>query len=282
MKPIESSAHRLTLKSRPWLAWVGGAIGAGLGLTLMASAKPTTQVACDRPQGYCQIQVQGRERRVPIADLQKAQMEARPGQRGRDIYGVVLHSQTETLKIEYLENAGAIEQERIVRLVNGFLKDRKTDYLTLEQGIHPGIYAIGALLIMLGGLMAVAGRTTQVSFDRPSGLVRITRHCLGKNEVYTCSLQEVIDVELERALQRPSSPQIIQKEDYGLPPERGAGDYYVYRISLRLANGQYLPLTDKFTPDLHGGRDIAMLVGKIQQFLKGIPLLGEAYGVKMN
>jgi hypothetical protein len=282
MKPIESSAHRLTLKSRPWFAWVGGAIGAGLGLTLMASAKPTTPVVCDRPQGHCQIQVQGRERRVPIADLQKAQMQARPGQRGRDIYGVVLHSQTETLKIEYLDSAGAIEQERIVRLFNGFLKDSKTDYLTLEQGVHPGVYAFGALLIALGGLLAVAGRTTQVSFDRPSGLVRITRHRLGKNEVYTCSLQEVISVELERTLKRPGSPQIIQRKNYGLRSEREAKDHYAYRISLRLANGQYLPLTDKFTPDLQGGKDLALLVGKIQQFLKGIPLLGEAYGVKMN
>jgi hypothetical protein len=242
MKLIERTSQRLTLKSRPWIAWLGGSLCAGLGLMLLAIPKPTTQLACARTQGTCQLSSSGlshsQNRIIGIADLQKAQREV---------------------------------PKQMIRQINDFIQNPQIGTLSIEQKSHPGIYLLGALGTILGGLMIVAAGTTRVSFDRPSGLVKIVRGSLLRDRSYSCQLHSIAEVRLERSMGRPSSPQASEK-----------GDYCVYRISLALTDGSQLPLTANFAPDLHQGEDIAALVRQIQQFLQGIPLLRAADGVRMD
>ena len=77
--------------------------------------------------------------------------------------------------------------------------------------------------------MATAGRSSYVSVDRPSGLVKIVWPHLLKNRIHTCQIQDIAEVRLERAIRRPIIPQPIAKEDYSLPTGLDHGDYFIYR-----------------------------------------------------
>jgi hypothetical protein len=295
MKLIERTSQRLTLKSRPWIAWLGGSFCAGIGLMLLAIPKPSTHLTCARTQGTCQLLSSGlgyssQKHVVAIEDLHKAQMELPPDlQQARRItkttaaaYAVILHTHKESLVIGQPSKLGQSEPEQMVRQINDFIQNPQTGTLSIDRKADHGIHFLGAFCIVLGGLIAVAGRSTQVSFDRSSGLVKIVWHSLLKDRTYDCQLQNIAEVRLERSVKRLSSFQPIEKDDYGLPNQLARGDYFVYRIILTLTDGSQLPLTEKFVPDLHWGEDTAELAGGIKQFLKGIPLLSEAHGVRMD
>ncbi len=296
MQSIERTSHRLTLKSCPWILWLGGALFAVVGLSLLAIPKPTTQLTCIRTQNNCQISIsslgQQQQGTIAIENLEKAQLEvpattqqARQRAKGNganDAYAVVLHTKQENFVFSNLAPLHQPEQERVVRQINEFIHNPHIGTLSIDQKSHSGIYFFSAFCIALGGLLITAGRSSYVSFDRPSGLVKIVWPNLLKDRTYTCQLRDIAEVRLEQAIKRPSSPQPIAKEDYSLPAELDLGDHFVYRISIWLNDGSQIPLMAKFAPDFSGGEDTAVLVTEIQQFLKGIPLLKEAHGVRID
>jgi hypothetical protein len=296
MQSIERTAHRLTIKSCPWILWLGGSLFTVVGLLLLAIPKPTTQLTCTRAQGNCQLSIsslsQPQNSTIAIKNLAKAQLEvSAPIQQARqrakgnganDAYAVVLHTKQENFVFSHLAPLKEPEQEQVVRQINEFIHNPQIGTLSIDQKSHPGIYFFSAFCIALGGLLVTAGRSSYVSFDRPSGLVKIVWPSLLKDRTYSVQLQNIAEVRLERAIKRPSSPQLIVKEDYSLPSELDLGDYFVYRISIWLNDGSQIPLMAKFAPDFRGGEDTAALVAEIQQFLKDIPLLTEAHGVRID
>jgi hypothetical protein len=296
MQSIERTSHRLTLKSCPWILWLGGSFFTVVGLLLLAIPKPTTQLTCTRTQNNCQISIsslgQQQNGTIAIKDLDKAQLEVpapiqqarqrTPGSGAHDAYAVVLRTKQENFVFSHLAPLKEPEQEQVVRQINEFIHNPQIGTLSIDQKSHPGVYFFSAFCIALGGLLAAAGRSSYVAFDRSSGLVKIVRPNLLKDRTYTCQIQDIAEVRLERVIRRPSSPQPIAKDDYSLPAELDLGDYFVYRISIWLNDGSQIPLTAKFAPDFSGGNDQAALVAEIQQFLKGIPLLMEAHGVRID
>jgi hypothetical protein len=297
MQSIERTAHRLTLKSCPWILWLAGSLCGVVGLALLATPKPSTQLTCTRAQGNCQLSISSLSYQhngmIAIKDLEKAQLEvpatvqqasqrANNGSAASDTYAVVLHTKQQSFVFSHLAPLKQPEHEQVVRQINEFIHNKQLKTLSIEQKSHPGIYFFSVFCIALGGLLATAGRSSSVSFDRPSGLVKIVWPRLLKDRIYTFQMQNITEVRLERAIKRPSSLQPILKEDYSLPCELDLGDYFVYRIRIGLSDGSQIPLTAKFAPDSRSGADTAALVAEIQQFLQGIPLLTEAHGVRID
>lgn len=296
MQSIKRTAHRLTLKSYPWLSWLGGSLCAGMGLALLAIPKPVTQFTCARNQGTCQLSTSGlghqQQQTMVIGDLKKAQLEVpatvqparqrTQGSSANDAYAVVLYAQQESFVFSHLSQLGQPEQERVVRQINDFIQNPQIGSLAIDQKSSPGLYLFAAFWLALGATIALSGSRNQVCFDRPSGVVKVVCHRFLQEQTYTCQLQHIVEVRLHRAIQRPTSPHRIEKDDYGLAAHPDRGDYFVYRISLILSDGSELPLTAKFMPDLSGGAKIGYLVSEIQQFLRGISLLTEAHGVRID
>jgi hypothetical protein len=295
MQSIERTPHRLTLKSRPWIWWLGGSLCTVVGLALLAIPKPTTQFTCTRAQGNCQLSIStlGHQQNSTIAinNIKKAQLEVPTDHQARqpatgssaaDAYAVMLYTKQEKFVFSHLAPLQQSEPEQVVRQINEFIHNPQVAKLSIDQKPHPNIYFFSAFCIAFGGLLATASRSSYVAVDRPSGLVKIVWPHLLKNRIHTCQIQDIAEVRLERAIRRPSVTQPIAKEDYGLLTKLDVGDFFVYRISILLNDGSQIPLTAQFAPDLRSGEDTAALVAEIQQFLKGIPLLTEAHGVRID
>jgi hypothetical protein len=299
MQPIEHRHHRLTLRSQPGLAWLGAAVCMGLGLLLALGPKPTTQLTCDRSSQTCTIQARKgignyQHHRLPLNHIHKAQLEVpapvqlaqQLGNRPLDLrsYGVVLYTSQGSLQLSTLSTADYRQREQSVRQINAFIGDAQQPTLTLSEGVAPGVYGMGLLLIALGGLWAATAPRSRVCFDRASGLAQLTWHSGMTDRTYTCQLQDIRGVDLEWTIRRPTSPQPIAKDNYTLPEVPAPGEFWAYRILLTLQDGSQLPLSQSFTPCFDRQRRQPPPLVAIQQFLpqRDLLQLNTAQGVKMD
>ena len=257
MRFIEQTENQLTLRFN-YLGWIllpGAALVLG-GLLAFARGE-FHSLTCQRippQQGTCQLTTsklfRQKNRKIPLSQIQHAQVRLKPDSNNYEYYYLILVTQTG--EIPFKDSPTIFSSERIKRIlekkagaINLFLEDTRQDYLLVNQDERSGLYLMGLLLISLAIFLFFSADIALVyTFDRHRQIIIREHQYLGRRQVIEIGFPEITQVELSE--------------------KRDGDGYPQYQAELQLKSGESWRLSPWF---MKGKSHNQLIATSVVQFL---------------
>lgn len=243
MEILEQTPTRLSLRFRPWGIWISGLffifIGLPINLIFFLPLSKTNTFSCERiekNQGNCQLKTSFllfyQIKNIDLDKLQRAKIDLiknNSTEKQRVILITTEGEQYFPILLTYHPNIKAFELKAIIAEINDFIKDKNQPYLKVQEGKAEWIgwfICVGLIYVII--TLGFWSEVITCCFDKNHGVLIKTRNWLILKIKIEHPLVDIINVEVQETRTR-----------YG----------QCYRISLVLASGKHLHLTEFSTYD---------------------------------
>ncbi|MEA5514120.1 hypothetical protein [Nodularia sp. UHCC 0506] len=234
MKVIQESSSQMTLRLRPWIVWILGAVFTNIGLSGIVLWPQVHTFICRRETtapSTCQISSTGLfwsdQQVVSLKDIEGTKIQTFRGSKDKLTYRLLLLTNKGEVSPISTDISDQIRVKNWGEKIDIFLKDTQQENLFIEYDhrlfdyLFAGIFASGGLVALLSGKVVVC------KIDKTLGKLTLEKYGLLGNSQAEYSISQIRGVTLQKS--------------------RNSKGGTTYRVALFMHSGEYIPFTGYYS-----------------------------------